>query len=149
MTWNRLYSITGLSHKSNWINVATYSTLLFDFLFIDPFHIQIHIYIYSYISYRIPPLSSTAMHRFSAASLGVLALISPALATANALSQASPSKPGTTLRPINIADYEASMGLQRRDSNDLSLLNPQNQSELVYGSFDRQSFCPSLSVISS
>lgn len=29
------------------------------------------------------------------------------------------------------------MGLQRRDFGDLSLLNPQNQSELVYGSPDQ------------
>lgn len=79
------------------------------------------------------------MHRFPVASLGVFALISPVFTSSHAPPQASPPQQGTTLRPINIADYEASMGLQRRDFGDLSLLNPQNQSELVYGSPDRKS----------
>lgn len=39
----------------------------------------------------------------------------------------------TRLRPIHIADYEAAMGLQRRESERFSGLSPQTQSELIYG----------------
>ena len=40
----------------------------------------------------------------------------------------------TLLRPISIVNYEAALGLQRRDSEDFSDLNLQTQSELIYGS---------------
>lgn len=74
------------------------------------------------------------MRPLSIANLSLFALISPVLASSNAPPQAPPPQQGTVLHPINIADYEASMGLQRRDSNDLSTLDPQTQSELLYGS---------------
>lgn len=74
------------------------------------------------------------MHHFSVTSLSVLALISPVITSLTTPAQIPPPQQGTTLRPINIFDYEASMGLQRRGSNDLSLLDPQNKADLVYGS---------------
>ena len=40
----------------------------------------------------------------------------------------------TTLRPISIVNYEAAIGLQRRDSEEFSGLNLQTQSDLIYGS---------------
>ena len=40
----------------------------------------------------------------------------------------------TELRPIHITDYEAAMGLHRREADSFSSLNLQTQSELVYGS---------------
>ncbi len=80
------------------------------------------------------------MRRFSIASLGVLALISPVITTLNAPPQAPPPQHGTVLKPINIVDYEASMGLQRREPHDLSVLDPQNHTDLVYGSLYGKSF---------
>ncbi len=65
------------------------------------------------------------MRRFSIASLGVLASISPVITTLNAPPQAPPPQHGTVLKPINIVDYEASMGLQRREPHDLSVMNPR------------------------
>lgn len=38
------------------------------------------------------------------------------------------------LRPIGIRDYEAAVGLQRRDSEEFSDLNLETQSQLIYGS---------------
>ena len=69
------------------------------------------------------------MHRYSFAKLSLFALMSPVLTTLT-----TPSQPGTTLHPIKPADYEASMGIQRRASNDLSTMNPRNQTHLIYGS---------------
>ena len=40
----------------------------------------------------------------------------------------------TKLRPIGIHDYEAAMGLHRRDSGDFSDLDLRTQSQLIYGS---------------
>ena len=73
-----------------------------------------------------------ACHCFNAHILlpiALLALISTTLAFED-------SKKGqsTKLRPININDYEAAMGLQRRSAEEFSNLNPQAQSELIYGS---------------
>lgn len=72
------------------------------------------------------------MRPFSIENLSVFALIVPIITSLNAPPQQQQQQ-GTTLRPINIFDYESSKGLQRRDSNDLSVLDPQSQSELVYG----------------
>ena len=44
------------------------------------------------------------------------------------------------MHPINLVDFETSMALQRRDSSDLSVLDPQSQSELIYGSLSGGSF---------
>lgn len=74
------------------------------------------------------------MRLFSVRNLNVLAFVFPVVTSLSAAQQASAPPEGTTLRPINIVEYEASMGLQRRDSNDLSVLEPQSQSQLVYGS---------------
>ena len=74
------------------------------------------------------------MRPFSIESLRLCALIVPVITALNAPPQSSSPQSGTTLRPINIVDYETSMGLVRRESNDLSVLDPQSQSELVYGS---------------
>lgn len=74
------------------------------------------------------------MHLFSVQNLSVLAFVLPVFTTPSAAQDVSSPQPGTTLLPISIVDYEASMGLQRRDSNDLSALDPQSQSQLVYGS---------------
>ncbi len=76
------------------------------------------------------------MHSFTIASLGLFSLIQTVFTSLNALPQASPSQQGAILRPINIHDYKASVGIQRRGSNDLSSLNPQNQAALIYGSTD-------------
>ncbi|KAL9134514.1 MAG: hypothetical protein Q9175_004305 [Cornicularia normoerica] len=76
------------------------------------------------------------MRRFPITSLSVFALISPVFTSMTAPPQASSPQQGTTLKPINIADYEASMGLQRRGSHHLSGLDPQNLTHLVYGSPD-------------
>ena len=74
------------------------------------------------------------MHLFSARNLNVLAFVFPVFTVCGAAQQGSALEQGNILRPINIVEYEASMGLQRRDSNDLSVLDPQRQSQLVYGS---------------
>ncbi len=76
------------------------------------------------------------MHHISIASLGVLALIPSIFTFSIPQPRASPSHQGTTLHPINILNYEASMGLQRRASNDLSVMDPQNKTHLVYGNTD-------------
>ena len=74
------------------------------------------------------------MRRFSIAGLSVLASISSVITSLNAAPQTPSSKQGITLKPINIVDYEASMGLQRRGSHDLSVLEPKGHTDLVYGS---------------
>lgn len=74
------------------------------------------------------------MHLFSVQNLSALAFVLPVLTHPSATQGASSPQLGTTLHPISIVDYEASMGLQRRDVNDLSALDPQNQSQLAYGS---------------
>ena len=73
------------------------------------------------------------MHRSSIAKLSLLALISPVFTTLITPPQTPPSQPGTTLHPIKPADYEASMGIERRASNDLSTINPRNYTYLMYG----------------
>ncbi|KAF6235168.1 hypothetical protein HO173_006797 [Letharia columbiana] len=103
-------------------------------LFINIFHIQVPTCFSLTPTTNTIPWTSKAMHHIPIASLSVLALISPVLVSSNAPPQAPPPQQRTTLRPINILDYEASVGLQRRDSTDLSVLVPQNHSELVYGS---------------
>ena len=40
----------------------------------------------------------------------------------------------TKLRPIGIHDYEAALGLRRRDSEDFTDLDLQTQSQLIHGS---------------
>lgn len=79
------------------------------------------------------------MRHFAIAGLSVLALISPVITSLNAAPQAPSSRKGTTLKPINIVDYETSMGLHRRGSHDLSVLEPQGHTDLVYGSPDGKS----------
>lgn len=37
------------------------------------------------------------------------------------------------LSPINVGDWEDSIGLQRRDAEDFSHLNPKTQEQLIYG----------------
>ncbi len=37
------------------------------------------------------------------------------------------------LHPINLRSYEAAMGLQRRDGEDFTDLDPDTQSQLIYG----------------
>ena len=80
--------------------------------------------------------ASTAMSRFSVAYLTALALIPSVITALHSPLQSPPSQQGTTLHPINILDYEASIGLQRRASNDLSVIEPQNQTEMMYKSAD-------------
>ena len=74
------------------------------------------------------------MYRFSIGSLSAFAFIAPVFTASDPAPQSSSSQLRTILHPINILDYEASIGLQRRDDSHLSGLNPQNQSQLVYGS---------------
>ena len=38
-----------------------------------------------------------------------------------------------TLLPINLRDFEAAVGIQRRDSDFFSDLDPANQAQLLYG----------------
>ena len=75
------------------------------------------------------------MCRFSVASLSLFALIPPVFTYSNSPSQPYPNNKGIALRPINIVDYEASMGLQRRGPTGLSVMDPQNHTDLVYGNF--------------
>ena len=67
----------------------------------------------------------------------------PALGAALALVQLAVSEPTPTaqdapaprqLRPIHLRNYEASFGLQRRSTEQFSSLDPQTQSQLIYGS---------------
>ena len=76
----------------------------------------------------------TTMHRSSIAKLSLLALISPVFTTLITPPQIPPSQSGTTLHPLKPADYETSIGVQRRALNDLSAMNPRNQTHLIYGS---------------
>ena len=73
------------------------------------------------------------MHRSSIAKLSLLALISPVFSTLTTPLQTAPSQQGTMLHPIKPADYETSMVIQRRASNDLSTMDPRNQTHLIYG----------------
>ena len=75
----------------------------------------------------------TAMRRSFITNLSLLALVTPIFTTLATPPQTPPSQPGTTLLPIKPADYEASMGIQRRASNDLSTMNPRNYTNLIYG----------------
>ena len=77
--------------------------------------------------------ASRAMHLISIASFSVLALIQPVFTSLSPPPQPYPSQQDTTLRPLNIVDYEDSMGLQRRDLNGFSGMVPQNYTHLVYG----------------
>ena len=40
----------------------------------------------------------------------------------------------TKLHPINVRNYEAATGLRRREDQDFSDLDPNTQSQLIYGS---------------
>ena len=63
----------------------------------------------------------------------------PVLAIALALSRLHTGnaenvpKSSALLLPINVRQYEAATGLQRRDDNDFSDLDPDTQSQLIYG----------------
>ena len=60
--------------------------------------------------------------------LGAALLALPVLTSAKAA-------PGPQiLRPLNIFDFEAAQGLQRRSTEDFSHLDLQAQSQLIYGS---------------
>ncbi|KAL8766266.1 MAG: hypothetical protein Q9194_006308 [Teloschistes cf. exilis] len=41
--------------------------------------------------------------------------------------------PATALKPINVLDFEAATGIQRRAAEDFSHLDPTTQAELIYG----------------
>ena len=73
------------------------------------------------------------MHCFSVATLSLVALIAPVFASLTTPMQTAPSYQGTTLRPIKPAEYEASMGIRRRGSKDLSSMDPRNHTHLIYG----------------
>ena len=73
------------------------------------------------------------MHRFSVATLGLVALITPIFANLTIPPKMGASYQGTTLHPIKPAEYEASMGIQRRASKDLSSMDPRNHTHLIYG----------------
>ena len=61
------------------------------------------------------------------------------LAIALALSRLHPGnaenvpKGPALLLPISVRQYEAATGLRRRDDNDFSDLDPDTQSQLIYG----------------
>lgn len=74
------------------------------------------------------------MYHFFIASLCVFFLTSPGLTSLTASLHNTTTQNGTTLYPISIVDYEPSTGLQRRVLNDLSGIDPQNHTHLMYGS---------------
>lgn len=74
------------------------------------------------------------MYRRSFQLLGTLASTWTIYASQHASLALSRHADPTPLRPINIVNYEAALGLQRRDTEDFSDLNLQTQSELIYGS---------------
>ena len=65
--------------------------------------------------------------------LAGLRLVVPASALSSIQAQSSPFGYSSQLKPINIRDFEQATGIIRRGSEDLSTLNLQTQSQLIYG----------------
>ena len=71
------------------------------------------------------------MYLWLSKSLLALALVLPAFSYPRHAKTKSDSP--ANLYPINIRQYEAATGLRRREDEDFSDLDPNTQSQLIYG----------------
>lgn len=67
-----------------------------------------------------------------ALSLAVVISIFPVLGISSTAENVI-GNPATALKPINVLDFEAATGIQRRAAEDFSHLDLKTQAELIYG----------------
>ena len=87
-----------------------------------------------------PKLEFSAMHRYTIATSALFALALHIFTASSFPLQTTSPQSDTALHPIKLTDYGSSVELQRRSSNDLSNINPQNHTHLIYGSIKGKLF---------
>ena len=76
--------------------------------------------------------------------LGALALAFSTNALPSPFAQPIRDAGSTVLKAINIRDYESAMGIHRRSTDQFSDLDPQDQSQFIYG--QKGSWCTPLPI---